>query len=134
MLFRSQRSTKVKHEPDTRQEPIRNRKRGTCTGHGRVRKWGADWVPSMVVQPTGVAYSFLMECPIPSTKSETRHRKNRAKQRPGRDEQKEKKRNTHSKEIHIRCQMGNGNTTSLLQIRPLSLPECLAVLVIEVIC
>ena len=28
----------------------------------------------MVVQPTGVAYSFLMECPIPSTKSETRNR------------------------------------------------------------
>ena len=66
-----QRSTEMKHKPDTRHEPIRDRKQSTCTGHGRVRKWGADWVPSMVVQPTGVAYSFLMECPIPSTKSKT---------------------------------------------------------------
>ena len=64
----------MKHELDMRQEPIRNRKQSTCTGHGRVRKWGADWIPSMVVQPTGVAYSFLMECPIPSTESETRNK------------------------------------------------------------
>ena len=64
----------MKRRPDMRQGPMRNRKRSTCTGHGRVRKWGADWVPSMVVQPTGVVYSFLMECPIPSTKSKTRHR------------------------------------------------------------
>ena len=81
-----QRSTEMKHKPDTRQEPIRNRKQSTCAGHGRVRKCGADWVPSMVVQPTGVAYSFLMECPIPSTKSETRHRRNGEKQRQERDE------------------------------------------------
>ena len=47
----------------------------------------------MVVQPTGVAYSFLMECPIPSTKSETRHRQNREKQRQRGDEQNEKKKN-----------------------------------------
>ena len=76
-----QRSTKVKHEPDTRQEPIRDRKRSTCAGHGRVRKWGADWVPSMVVQPTGVVYSFLMECPIPSTKSKMKQRRTGTKQR-----------------------------------------------------
>ena len=69
-----QRSTELKHEPDMRQEPIRNRKRSTCAGHGRVRKWGADWVPSMVVQPTGVAYSFLMECPIPSTRIKLRRK------------------------------------------------------------
>ena len=74
-----QRSTEMKHKPDMRQEPIR--KRSTCAGHGRVRKWGADWVPSMVVQPTVVVYSFLKECPIPSMKSEMRQKKNRAKQR-----------------------------------------------------
>ena len=81
----------MKHRPDTRHEPIRNRKRSTCAGHGRVRKWGADWVPSMVVQPTGVAYSFLMECPIPSTKSKIRCRQNREKQRQERDKPDEKK-------------------------------------------
>ena len=85
-----QRSTKVKHGLDTSQEPIRNRKWSTCAGHVIVRKWGADWVPSMVVQPTSVAYSFLMECPIPSTKSKTRHRQNREKQKRERDKQKEK--------------------------------------------
>ena len=37
-----QRSTEVKHESDMRQEPIRNGKQSTCTGHGRVRKWGAN--------------------------------------------------------------------------------------------
>ena len=37
-----QRSTEMKHKSDMRQEPIRNRKRSTCTGHGRVRKWGAN--------------------------------------------------------------------------------------------
>ena len=83
----------MKHGPDMRQEPIRNRKQSTCAGHGRVRKWGANWIPSMVVQPTGVAYSFLMECPIPSMKSEMRHRQIRKKQRPERDEQDEKKKN-----------------------------------------
>ena len=96
-----------------------------------LRKWGANWVPSMVVQPTSVVYSFLMECPIPSMKSETRHRKNRAEQRPER--KAERKRKTHSKEIRICRKVRDGNTTSLLQIRPLSLPESLVVLVIKVI-
>ena len=80
----------MKHEPDMRQEPIRSKKRSTCAGHGRVRKWGADWVPSMVVQPTGVAYSFLMECPIPSTKSKSRQRETETRKEPTR-QGKEKK-------------------------------------------
>ena len=104
-----QRSTEMKHEPDTRQEPSRNRRRSTCAGHGRVRKWGVDWVPSMVVQPTSVAYSFLMECPIPSMKSEMRQRRmerNRDKREMNR---KKRKRNTHLKEIRICHKMGNSN-------------------------
>ena len=79
----------MKHELDTRQEPIRNGERSTCAGHGRVRKWGADWVPSMVVQPTGVAYSFLMECPIPNTKSKTRQRETKTRKEPGQRKEKE---------------------------------------------
>ena len=40
-----------------------------------VRKWSTDRVPSVVVPPTGVAYSFLMECPVPSTRRETEKKK-----------------------------------------------------------
>ena len=86
-----QRSTEVKHESDTGQEPIRNKKQSTCAGHGRARKWGADWVPSMVVQPTDVVYSFLMECPIPSTESKMKNKENRLETEKERSEQKERK-------------------------------------------
>ena len=56
----------------------------------QVRKWGANWVPSMVVQPTGVAYSFLMECPIPSMKSEKKQRTNQRQREAERNRKKKK--------------------------------------------
>ena len=47
----------------------------------------------MVVQPTGVAYSFLMECPIPSMKSKMRHKEDRLE--TGKREMNKRKRKTH---------------------------------------
>ena len=44
----------------------------------------------MVVQPTSVAYSFLMECPIPSTESESRDQR----------KETETKKLTDKKKIH----------------------------------
>ena len=59
----------------------------------------------MVVQPTGVAYSFLMECPIPSMKSK---KKQGASQRHRETERKEKK--YALKEIHIHCKVRDSNS------------------------
>jgi hypothetical protein len=50
-------------------------RQSTCAGHGKARKWGADWVSPMAVQPTKVVYSFLMRVPVLEHKTKMKQRK-----------------------------------------------------------